>query len=137
MIITAEFSSVHISHTELYQMGQPSVARYPLHWHVCGDIGPDRYEDPSTFEFNSIHESYSRWVTVHATNNAQVIGNVGYISRGHGYFIEDGDERGTVFRDNLGMNVYQGVILPTDKVRCLLKNLMWMKNSYISTFYSN
>ena len=72
VIITAEFSSVHISHTELYQMGQPSVARYPLHWHVCGDKGPDRYEDPSTFEFNSIHESYSRWVTVHATNNAQV-----------------------------------------------------------------
>ena len=72
VIITAEFSSVHISHTELYQMGQPSVARYPLHWHVCGDIGSDRYEDPSTFEFNSIHESYSRWVTVRATNNAQV-----------------------------------------------------------------
>ena len=97
MIITAEFSSVHISHTELYQMGQPTLARYPLHWHVCGDIGwvfgenfsrartyfpffrvetldigPDRYEDPSTFEYNSIHESYSRWVTVHATNNAQV-----------------------------------------------------------------
>ena len=93
VIVTAEFSSVHISHTELYQMGQPTLARYPLHWHVCGDIGrvptyqnlinrlfcletldigPDRYEDPSTFEFNSIHESYSRWVTVHATNNAQV-----------------------------------------------------------------
>ena len=92
VIVTAEFSSVHITHTELYQMGQPTLARYPLHWHVCGDIGrvstyqkiivffrletldigPDRYEDPSTFEFNSIHESYSRWVTVHATNNAQV-----------------------------------------------------------------
>ena len=59
VIITAEFSSVHISHTELFQMGQPSVARYPMHWHLCDDIGPDRYEDPSTFEYNSVHDSYS------------------------------------------------------------------------------
>ena len=122
VIITAEFSSVHISHTELSQMGQPTLARYPLHWHVCGDIGPDRYEDPSTFEYNSIHDSYSRFVTVHATDNAQVIGNVGYKTRGHGYFIEDGDERGTVLRDNLGMVVHQGVLLPTDKGNHLCNN---------------
>ena len=43
VIVTAEFASVHISHTELFQMGQPTLARYPLHWHLCGDIGSDRY----------------------------------------------------------------------------------------------
>ena len=33
--------------------------RYPLHWHMCFDIGPNKYEDPSTFENNSIHHSFS------------------------------------------------------------------------------
>ena len=56
-----------------------------------------------------------RWVTVHGTNNGRVVGNVGYITRGHGFFIEDGNERGTVFDGNLGMVTHQGIVLPTDK----------------------
>ena len=113
---------------------------------MCFDIGPNKYEDPSTFENNSIHHSFSevfnlffirtfnqlattnsktsqsRFVTVHGTHNAQVRGNTGYITRGHGYFIEDGNEKGTVFDGNLGMVAHQGIILPTDKGTPLCQN---------------
>ena len=64
----------------------------------------------------------SRFVTVHGTHNAQVRGNTGYITRGHGYFIEDGNEKGTVFDGNLGMVAHQGIILPTDKGTPLCQN---------------
>ena len=61
-------------------------------------------------------------MTVHGTHNAQVRGNTGYITRGHGYFIEDGNEKGTVFDGNLGMVAHQGIILPTDKGTPLCQN---------------
>ena len=72
--------------------------------------------------YNKLKTSRSRFVTVHGTHNAQVRGNTGYITRGHGYFIEDGNEKGTVFDGNLGMVAHQGIILPTDKGTPLCQN---------------
>ena len=114
-IVTRGFSSVHVSHIELTKMGQQTLGRYPLHWHMCGDIGPDVYEDPSSFESNSIHNCFHHFVTVHGTNNALVKGNIGYKTRGHGYFIEDGSEEGTQFIGNLGLVLYEGAVLPSEK----------------------
>ena len=94
---------------------KPLLGKYPLHWHNCFNIGPDVYEDPSAFEYNSIHHAFSRFITVHGTDHAQVIGNAGYLTRGHGYFLEDGIETFTNFTGNLGMVTHQGIILPTDK----------------------
>ena len=74
----------------------------------------------------------SRFVTVHGTHNAQVRGNTGYITRGHGYFIEDGNEKGTVFDGNLGMVSHQGIILPTDKGTPLCQNATEGKGSRLS-----
>ena len=40
----------------------------------------------------SIHDSYSRFVTVHGTHEAIVKDVVGYNCNGHGFFLEDGYE---------------------------------------------
>ena len=115
VIITGGFDNVHITHVELKNMGQPQLARYPLHWHFCDDIGDTIYEDPSFFAHNSIHHGFNRFITIHGTENARVYDNAGYLTRGHGYFIEDGWETGNEFDHNLGMVIHQGITLPTDK----------------------
>ena len=46
----------------------------------------------------------------------QVEDNVGYETFGHGYFLEDGGEKHTVFDGNLGANTRRGGFLTTDHV---------------------
>ena len=52
---------------------------------------------------NSIHHSFQRAVTVHATHYALVKNNVAFDVRGHTFFVEDGNERGNVFEGNLAV----------------------------------
>ena len=40
----------------------------------------------------SIHDSFSRFVTIHGTHEATVSNSVAYNGHGHGYFLEDGYE---------------------------------------------
>ena len=69
------------------------MARYPIHWHHAGYVGErGGYADPSSAESNSIHDSFSRWITIHGTHEAIVKDNVGYNCVGHGFFMEDGYE---------------------------------------------
>ena len=115
VIITGGFANVHISHTEITRMGQPQLARYPLHWHNCATVGNDVYEDPTSFESNSIHNTFNRFITIHGTEGALVYKNAGYMTKGHGYFIEDGWEKNNNITGNLGMVAQQGIVLPTDQ----------------------
>ena len=86
------------SNIELYRMGQKSqVARYPWHWHLLGEA------DGQFIKNAGIHTSYNRLITVHGTNNTLVEGNVGYDFLGHGFFLEDGNETGNLFKNNLGV----------------------------------
>lgn len=87
-----------ISSVEFYKMGQAGImARYPFHWHRSGNVS-GQY-----IVHSSIHRSFQRCITVHATNNSVVENNVCYDFRGHGYFLEDGNETGNVIRNNIGM----------------------------------
>ena len=93
MIFTRNFYNVHLSHIELFDVGQPRLARYPIHWHHAHYVGAKgKYDDPSSVESLSIHDSYSRFVTVHGTHEAIVKDVVGYNCHGHGFFLEDGYE---------------------------------------------
>ena len=59
MIFTKEFKNVHISHMEIFDAGQPRLARYPVHWHHAGYVGKKgEHEDPSSVIGVSIHDSY-------------------------------------------------------------------------------
>lgn len=66
--IVQNFTSVHLSNVELKNMGQQIMGSYPVHFHLCGDVdGSNTY-----VEGLSIHHSFSRCVTVHATNGLLV-----------------------------------------------------------------
>ncbi|MEJ1965672.1 MAG: G8 domain-containing protein [Gammaproteobacteria bacterium] len=91
-------SRMYVSGIELNRMGQNMhLARYPIHWHVLGE-GQGQY-----IQNSSIHDTYSRCVTVHATNNVRVQNNVTYNTVGHCFFLEDAVETGNQFVHNLGM----------------------------------
>lgn len=72
--IFGNFSSVHLSHVELRNMGQQSqTGRYPVHFHMCGDVDQrGGYREPAYVDGLSIHHSFSRCLTVHATNGLLV-----------------------------------------------------------------
>lgn len=102
-----------IEGVELYLMGQKqAVARYPMHWHMAGDVGGQYFAN------SSVWRSFNRCVTVHGTNNARVEGNVCYDALGHGYFLEDGAETGNQLIGNLGLGTRRPIageeILPSD-----------------------
>ena len=91
-------SKMYVSGVELSRMGQNMhLARYPIHWHILGD-GQGQY-----IENSSIHDTYSRCVTVHGTNNLRIQNNVTYNTVGHCYFMEDAVETGNQFIHNLAM----------------------------------
>ena len=55
-----------------------------------GDVGAGTgYQDPTWFRSNSIHDCFNRFVTIHGVHNSETSDNVGYNTRGHGYFIEE------------------------------------------------
>lgn len=72
--IFGNFSSVHLSHVELKNMGQQSeTGRYPVHFHMCGDVDQrGGYWEPTYVDGLSIHHSFSRCLTIHATNGLLV-----------------------------------------------------------------
>jgi cell migration-inducing and hyaluronan-binding protein len=91
-------SKMQVSGVEFFRMGQhENLARYPIHWHLVGDTQGQYIEN------SAIHDTYSRCVTVHGTNNVRVENNVAYNNVGHCYFLEDGVEHGNQYLNNLGM----------------------------------
>jgi cell migration-inducing and hyaluronan-binding protein len=113
MAMTA--SQVHISGVELYRMGQHlTLARYPLHWHLVGE-GQGQY-----IKNSAIHDTYSRCVTVHGTNNVLVENNVTFNTVGHCFFLEDGIETGNQFVRNLGIQTKCHPTLPCEPTNLTL-----------------
>src|SRR5262245_11868598 len=91
-------STMQVSGVEFFRMGQhENLARYPIHWHLVGDTQAQYIEN------SAIHDTYSRCVTVHGTNNVRVENNVAYNNVGHCFFLEDGVEHGNQYVNNLGL----------------------------------
>jgi cell migration-inducing and hyaluronan-binding protein len=68
-----------------------------MHWHLLGE-GQGQY-----IQNSAIHDTYSRCVTVHGTNNVRVENNVTFNTVGHCFFLEDAVETGNQFVHNLGI----------------------------------
>ncbi|HEY0961277.1 MAG TPA: G8 domain-containing protein [Pseudomonadales bacterium] len=91
-------SKMFVSGVEFSRMGQHmQLARYPIHWHLLGDATGQFVKN------SSFHDTFSRCVTVHGTNNLRVENNVTYNTVGHCFFLEDGVETGNWYVKNLGM----------------------------------
>jgi len=133
-------SKMYISSVELDRMGQNMhLARYPVHWHVLGD-GQGQY-----IRNSSIHDTYSRCVTVHGTNNLLVENNVTFNSVGHCFFLEDGIETGNQFVHNLGIQTICHPTLPCEPTNLTIehqstagqksKHVLIPSDNTVSTFW--
>jgi cell migration-inducing and hyaluronan-binding protein len=110
-------SKMYISGVELNRMGQNMhLARYPVHWHILGD-GQGQY-----IRNSSIHDTYSRCVTVHGTNNLLIENNVTFNSVGHCFFLEDGIETGNQFVHNLGIMTKCHPTLPCEPTNLTIEH---------------
>uniref|UniRef100_A0A8C9YR89 hyaluronoglucosaminidase n=1 Tax=Sander lucioperca TaxID=283035 RepID=A0A8C9YR89_SANLU len=123
--ILRNFSSVHLSHVELKNMGQQrEKGRYPLHFHMCGDVDQrGGYQEPTYVDGLSIHHSFSRCLTIHTTNGLLVKNTIGYDTLGHCFFLEDGIEQRNTFYHNLGLLTRPGTLLPTDRNETLCTSI--------------
>jgi len=90
---------VQIQGAEFYQMGQGGrIGHYPIHFHHARLTPPDTFVKDS-----SIHDSMTRWITLHGTQKVTLARNVGYLSIGHGFYLEDGTETDNILQSNLGV----------------------------------
>jgi G8 domain len=85
------------------------LGRYPIHWHTVGN-GIGQYVKNS-----SISRSNNRCMVVHATDNVRLENNVCFEVKGHGIFLEEGSETGSVITGNLMVKAEQ----PSDAQRLL------------------
>ncbi|XP_063311112.1 inactive cell surface hyaluronidase CEMIP2 [Pelobates fuscus] len=122
--ILRNFTSVHLSNVELKHMGQQVMGSYPVHFHLCGDVDEVGGYNPATYvEGISIHHSFSRCVTVHATNGLLIKDTIGYDALGHCFFLEDGIEQRNTLYHNLGLVTKPGTLLPTDRNNTMCTNI--------------
>ncbi len=93
------FAAVQVQGVEFYQMGQGGrIMHYPVHFHETRLTPANTYVVDS-----SVHDSMTRWYVVHSTLGVELARNVGYLSIGHGYYLEDATETNNKFYSNIGI----------------------------------
>jgi hypothetical protein len=101
-------SSGSISYTEFRHLGKEGVlGKYSLHFHMVGDSMRG-----SSVVGASIWDSANRWITIHGANDLVVRDCVGYRSRGHGFYLEDGSESYNILDRNLAVQALAAKPLP-------------------------
>ncbi len=139
-IMAMSGSEMYVDSVELSRMGQHlTLARYPIHWHLIGE-GQGQY-----IRNAAIHDTYSRCVTVHGTNDLLVEGNVTFNTVGHCFFLEDGIETGNQFVRNLGIQTKCHMTLPCEPTNLTLDeqstagqrspNILIPSDNTVSTFW--
>ena len=101
------FQSVQVQGVEFYQLGQGGrIMHYPVHFHMARKTPQPALNSklPVTFfKDNSVWDSMTRWYTLHATQGVYLARNVGYLSIGHGYYLEDATETNNTLYSNIGI----------------------------------
>jgi hypothetical protein len=81
------------------------LGHYPVHFHMARQV--PRSDSPGqadTFvKDSSVSESMTRFYTIHATDRVTLARNVGYLSIGHGYYLEDATETDNKLQANIGI----------------------------------
>ena len=87
---------VRITHVEFYWVGQDNqLGRYPIHFHMTGPM------KGSLIQGCSVHHSFNRISTLHQVQYLKYYDNVGFESKGHALFVEDGVEFDNEIKRNL------------------------------------
>ena len=110
-VVRQGFTNYQIKGVEFYHLGQGGIiGHYPVHFHMARKT--PQPSDPTQTPYvrdSSIHESMTRWITVHATQGMTIARNVGFVSIGHGYYLEDATEVNNKLYANLGVSVIAAV----------------------------
>ncbi len=110
----------YINSVEFYKMGQAGIfGRYPFHWHNLGDISGQFISN------SSVHYSFQRCITIHGTSSTLVENNVCQDFRGHGLFLEDGNE----INDEIKGNILIGALYPHDTKHILRSDFRGVNTS--------
>ena len=93
------FKQLQIQGVEFYQMGQGGrLGHYPVHFHMARETPSNTFVKDTT-----VWESMTRFMTIHATHGVLLARNVGFMSIGHGYYLEDGTEINNKLFSNIGI----------------------------------
>lgn len=97
-----------ISYAEFRHLGKEGVlGKYAIHFHLVRDTMRG-----SGVIGASIWDSHNRWITLHGTDCLLIRDCVGYQSKGHGFFLEDGTETYNILDHNLAVQAYITKPLP-------------------------
>ena len=95
------------------QLGQGgALGRYPVHFHMDRTVPQPSVDPPFDGTFiadSSIHDSNTRFITIHATQGLLLARNVGYQSIGHGFYLEDATEINNRLYSNIGIQARAAV----------------------------
>ncbi|MBS0640921.1 MAG: hypothetical protein JSS43_13670, partial [Proteobacteria bacterium] len=108
MIFRQGFQKLQMQGVELRQLGVGGrLAHYPAHFHMARKTPPDTFIKDS-----AVNESMTRWFVLHSTLGVTLQRNVGWMSIGHGYFLEDGTETDNRLFGNIGIFARPAIIAP-------------------------
>jgi hypothetical protein len=121
-----EGSDFQVHDIEIHSAGQArELGRYPLHAHLAGVA-------KGSFVGNSIHDTHQRCITIHGTQKLLVSGNTCFRPRGHGVFIEDGNEEDNIVAHNLVVQPLKHTLLGSDSEPACY----WITNAH-NHFFNN
>jgi hypothetical protein len=102
-IIRQGFREAQIQGVEFKQLGQGGrIGHYPVHFHLAKSTA---YTQGKAFvKDSSVWDSMTRFMVLHGTHGVTLARNVGYLSVGNGYYIEDGSEIENKLCHNLGVS---------------------------------
>lgn len=107
VIVRQGFKDVQIQGVEFKQLGQGGrMGHYPMHFHMAKTTS---YTSGTFVKDSSVWDSMTRFVVLHGTHDVNVSRNVGYLSLGHGYYIEDASEIRNRLCHNLGVSARAGL----------------------------
>jgi hypothetical protein len=112
-MIRAGVKQYQVQGVEFANLGQGGeVGRYPVHFHMARTVPQPATDPPFNGTYlidSSIHDSNTRFVTVHATQGLLLARNVGYRSIGHGFYLEDATETNNRLYSNIGIQALAAV----------------------------
>jgi cell migration-inducing and hyaluronan-binding protein len=99
VIFRQGFAAVQVQGVQFYQLGQGGrMGHYPVHFHLARKVPPNTFVSDS-----SIWDSMNRWIVLHGTEGVTLQRDVGYLSIGHGFYLEDATETNNKLYGNLGV----------------------------------
>ncbi len=105
------FAAFQVQGVEFKQLGQGGrIGHYPVHFHLAKNTDYTQYVDGGVnknrafLKDSSVWDSMTRFTVLHGTHGVTLARNVGFLSMGHGFYLEDATEIDNRLCHNLGVS---------------------------------